>query len=205
MSNAKTISWEGGPSGLGAVQRVFLDLAENTAHYSGYHPSLIWGNIQNPTYVRAVFENLRAIYSITDEEVEVAVQARIERGKFLGRPGYIYEVVMGEQALLTPIGGRDVQRGQLERLIAELDTPGLRLGVIPARAAVPIHSTGGFSIFSDQQQSGGRVETEDLSGLRTITAPDAVANYRAVHAMLRQAALYGADARALIEQVLDET
>lgn len=42
------------PAGHGPVQQSFLDLVKNTRDYVGYHPDVVWGNLQTPQYAAAM-------------------------------------------------------------------------------------------------------------------------------------------------------
>ncbi|MEU0005378.1 Scr1 family TA system antitoxin-like transcriptional regulator [Streptomyces sp. NPDC006314] len=59
--------------------------------------------------------------------------------------------MLGERALFTHLGGREVMRDQLRQLLDETDLLGLSLGIIPARARLLVHPGGGFSIFDDSR------------------------------------------------------
>ncbi|WP_245974636.1 Scr1 family TA system antitoxin-like transcriptional regulator [Thermomonospora umbrina] len=56
----------------------------------------------------------------------------MERQQYLYRGDRRYNVLLGEQALYTDLGGPDVLRGQLDRLLAVVSLPRLSLGIIPA-------------------------------------------------------------------------
>jgi Domain of unknown function (DUF5753) len=58
----------------------------------------------------------------------------MERQQLLYRGDRRYNVILGEQALHTNIGGPDVMRGQLDRLLATMSLPRLNLGIIPLRS-----------------------------------------------------------------------
>lgn len=36
------------------MQQSFLDLVKNTRDYVGYHPDVVWGNLQTPQYAAAM-------------------------------------------------------------------------------------------------------------------------------------------------------
>ncbi|WP_441251786.1 Scr1 family TA system antitoxin-like transcriptional regulator [Kitasatospora sp. McL0602] len=88
-------------------------------------------------------------------------------------------------------------QAQLEHLLGALDTPGLRLGIIPARARLRVHPGDGFGIHD-----GTRVEVEGYRDCETITDPDRVALFRRAFGLLQESAVYEQDARALIVEAL---
>ncbi|MEU5977099.1 Scr1 family TA system antitoxin-like transcriptional regulator [Streptomyces sp. NPDC047315] len=95
------------------------------------------------------------------------------------------------------MGGVDVMRAQLRRVLEAMGTPGLTLGVIPARAPMAVYPSNSFSIFD-----GARVEIEPYSSAESITEPLGVALYERVFSLLRQSAVYGQGARELVEAEL---
>ncbi|MFB7469933.1 Scr1 family TA system antitoxin-like transcriptional regulator [Kitasatospora sp. NPDC056184] len=113
-----------------------------------------------------------------------------------GTGGRTYHVLLGEQALRTGIDGPAVMGPQLERLLDALSLPGLTLGVIPARARLTVHPGDGFGIFD-----GTRVEVEGYRGGETIT-DRRVDLFRRAFDRLRESAVYGEDARAVIASAL---
>jgi hypothetical protein len=185
--------------GTGPVQDRFLDLVKNTRDYVGYHPDVVWGNLQTPQYAAAMLRLVVDFHEIPDD-IEAGVAARTARAQYIGQDGRTYHVLLGEQALLTNIGGADVMRGQLRRLLEAASLPGLTLGIIPARAPLHIYPGDGFSLFDDH-----RAEVEGYRGAETITDPIRLQTFRKAFALLQRSAVYGQDARDLINATLAAT
>ncbi|MFF2077461.1 DUF5753 domain-containing protein [Kitasatospora sp. NPDC058162] len=185
--------------GTGPVQESFLDLVRKTRHYVGYSPNIVWGNLQTPRYAEAMLRLVVDFHGIPDD-IGAGVAARTARARFIGQEGRTYHVLLGEQALLTSIGGPEVMRGQLRRLTEALSLPGLTLGIVPARARLLVYPGDGFAIFDDR-----RVEVEGFRGGETITAPDRLAVFRKAFDRLQPSAVYGTAARDLIENALSGT
>ncbi|MFJ7275399.1 DUF5753 domain-containing protein [Kitasatospora sp. NPDC098663] len=193
-------TWDGLlQQGTGPVQESFLDLVRTTRHYLGYSPNVVWGNLQTPQYAEAMLRLVVDFHGIPDD-IEAGVAARTARAQFIGQEGRTYHVLLGEQALLTNIGGPEVMHGQLRRLTDALSLPGLTLGIVPARARLLVYPGDGFSIFDDR-----RVEVEGFRGGETITAPERLAVFRKAFDRLQPSAVYGAAARDLIETALGGT
>ncbi|MEY9846161.1 hypothetical protein ABH940_003246 [Streptacidiphilus sp. BW17] len=184
-------------SGTGPVQQSFLDLVRSTRDHVGYHPDIVWGNLQTPEYAAAMLRLVVDFHEIPDD-IEAGVAARTARAQYIGQEGRTYHVLLGEQALLTNIGGADVMRGQLRRLLDATALPGLTLGIIPARARLRVYPGDGFSIFDDR-----RAEVEGYRGAETITDPTRLAVFRKAFELLQQSAAYGPAARDLIETAMD--
>lgn len=185
--------------GTGPVQQSFLDLVKNTRDYVGYHPDVVWGNLQTPQYAEAMLRLVVDFHEIPDD-IEAGVAARTARARYVGQDGRTYHVLLGEQALLTNIGGADVMRGQLRRLLEAAALPGLTMGIIPARAPRHIYPGDGFSLFDDR-----RAEVEGFRGAETITDPVRLQMFRKAFALLQRSAVYGQDALDLINATLAAT
>ncbi len=184
--------------GTGPTQAAFRGLYEQTWHYEGYDPGIVWGNLQTADYARAVLELVVDLHQIP-RDIEAGAAERVARAQYLGQDGRIYHVLLGEQALLTSIGGPDVMRPQLEHLLDALSVPGLTLGVIPARARLDVYPGGGFGIFDSK-----RVEVEGYGGSETIL-DNRVPLFHLAFDRLCRSAVSGDEARALITAALSST
>lgn len=186
-------------TGTGPVQQTFLDLVRTTRAYVGYSPDLVSGLLQTSEYAAAVLRLVVDFYG-TPDDIEAGVAARTARAQYIGQESRTFHILLGEQALFTNLGGPEVMRGQLRRLLDAMDLAGLSLGIIPARAHLLVHPGGGFSIFDDH-----RVEVEGYRGAETITEEGRVALFRKAFGLLQPSADYGQAARDLITTALAMT
>jgi hypothetical protein len=131
------------------------------------------------------------------DDVEAGVAARTARAQFLGQEGRTYHTLLTEQSLRSNLGGTEIMRGQLFRLLEALELPGLTLGVIPARAELAIYPGTAFSIFGDKQ-----VEIEAYHTCSSLTEKADIILYEKAFTALERSAVYGQQARALIEAEL---
>lgn len=183
--------------GTGPVQDEFLELVRKTQNSRHYCANVVWGNLQTPAYARAVFQLVVDFHEIPDD-VEAGVARRTARAQFIGQGGRTYHTLLSEQALRTNLGGTNVMRGQLARLLEALDLPGLKLGIIPARAELDLFPGHSFSIFD-----GLRVGVETFSAGLDITDEDEITIYEKAFARHERSAVYGQEARSLIESELN--
>ncbi|MFF4352212.1 DUF5753 domain-containing protein [Streptomyces sp. NPDC001530] len=183
--------------GTGPVQDQFLELVRRTKDSRHYSPNTVWGNLQTADYARAVFRRVVDFHE-TPDDVEAGVARRRARAQFLGQGGRTYHSLLGEQALRTNLGGTDVMRGQLRHLLQALDLNGLKLGIIPSRAELALYPAHAFSIFD-----GRLVMVETFSAGLDITSSEEVAVYEKAFVWLERSAVYGAEARRLIEAELN--
>jgi len=183
-------------TGVKVRQQRSLSLYRKTKVFRVYNPTAVWGTLQTVEYAAAVFRQVVDFFEIPDD-IDAGVAARMERQQFLYRGDRRYNVILGEQALHTNVGGPDVMRGQLDRLLASISLPRLNLGIIPLRSLYHIWPGNAFIMFDDRM---AMVET--YSAELTITQPRELALYAKAFALLHRSAVYGRPARDLIGQAL---
>lgn len=124
----------------------YVGLEEAAALIRTYELQFIPGLLQTEDYARAVISLGNS--SSPPEEIEQRVSLRMTRQKILttGAGPRLWAVV-DEAALRRPIGGRDVMRGQIERLIEATKTPGIILQVLPFRVGGHTAEAGAFTIL----------------------------------------------------------
>ncbi|WP_406153203.1 DUF5753 domain-containing protein [Streptomyces sp. NBC_01023] len=182
--------------GMGPTQEAFLELVRQTKDTKQYCQNIVWGNLQTPDYARAILRLVVDFHGFPDD-IEDGVAARTARASLIGTGGRTYHVLLGEGALRRNIGGAEVMRGQLARLVEAFDLPGLKLGVIPDRAQLDIYPGNSFGIFD-----GVRVEIENFADSPTSTDPEQVATYGRAFDLLARGALYGGEASAMVQSEL---
>jgi transcriptional regulator with XRE-family HTH domain len=110
--------------------QVFVGLEEAASLIRNYEIQFVPGLLQTADYARAVVQHGQP--SATPEEIEHRVSLRMERQQVLAKPSAPrLWAVMDEAVLRRPIGGADVMRGQLERLIEAAGEPNLTIQVMP--------------------------------------------------------------------------
>ncbi|UIX33810.1 DUF5753 domain-containing protein [Streptomyces sp. GQFP] len=183
-------------TGTASVQSEVVRLYQQTRHGKAYVPAMIWGTLQTEAYATVILRKVVAFLDIPDD-VPAGVAKRMERQQVLYDGEHRYDVILGEQALYTNVGGPEVMRGQLERLLREIDLPSLTLGVLPATADVGMVPTHGFNMYDDS-----RAHYELVSTGVDITDPAELALHNKAFGLLSDAAYYGDDAKELIEKAL---
>ncbi|MFC4005813.1 helix-turn-helix domain-containing protein [Nonomuraea purpurea] len=183
----------------GARQRQLrsIDLYERTRVFRAYNPNIIWGTLQTAEYAETLMRQLADFMGNGPTDIEAGVAARMERQQFLYRGDRRFNVILGEQALNTNIGGPGVMRGQLDRLLAVMTLPRLSVGIIPARASYEIWPGNMFIMFDDRM-----VMLETYSAELTVTEPGEVTMYGRAFALLQRSAVYGEPARRLVAEAL---
>jgi hypothetical protein len=132
--------------------RAYVDLESAATLIRTYEGQLVPGLLQTEDYLRAVIGGAHLAES--SEEAERRVALRVTRQRLLERPGgpRLWAVV-DEAALRRPVGGPEVMRGQLERLVDAAKLPNVTLQILPFAAGAHPAMVSAFSIlrFADQE------------------------------------------------------
>jgi transcriptional regulator with XRE-family HTH domain len=125
---------------------VYVGLEEAASLIRVYELQFVPGLLQTTDYCRAVVELGQR--GATREEIGHRVSLRMERQKLLSRPNppHLWAIV-DEAVLRRPIGGVEVMRGQLERLILVAKEPHITLQVMPFRAGGHAAESGPFTLM----------------------------------------------------------
>jgi len=185
-------------SGLARAQQARLPLYERTRRFRSYSSWLVPGMIQTRSYTTAALRAIQRRRGLVDDVAE-AVTARMERQRVLHEGDRRFAFLVEESVLRSGIGGADVMTGQLEHLTAVASRPNVSLGVVPLRPDRERWPVEGFWIYDAAQ-----VNVELVSGYLTITQPSEVAMYADTFEELAQLAVYGTQARALIEAAAEQ-
>jgi transcriptional regulator with XRE-family HTH domain len=132
--------------------RAYVDLESAATLIRAYEGQLVPGLLQTADYARATIAGM--LLPQAPEEVERRVTLKLARQQILEDPdGPRLWAVVEEAALRRPVGGTQVMRGQLERLIDATRLANVVLQVLPLSVAVHQAMTGAFSIlrFADQE------------------------------------------------------
>lgn len=105
------------------------------------------GLLQTEAYARAV---LSTRVGATEDEIDEAVAARLARQQILERdhPPELW-AILDEGVLRRPVGGPDVMRGQLTRLVAMARRPHIVVQAIPLAAGPHQGLNGGAFVIAD--------------------------------------------------------
>ncbi|MES9508451.1 Scr1 family TA system antitoxin-like transcriptional regulator [Streptomyces sp. NPDC000609] len=128
------------------------------------------------------------------DDVPGGIARRMQRQRVLYDGEHHYDVALGEQALCTNIGGPEVMRQRIERLLRDLGPASLTLGILPSTARVDLFPVHGFNIYGD----GDRAHVELVSSAVDVGERSELALYDTAFAAPSSAASYGDAAEALL-------
>ena len=183
---------------------VYVGLEEAAQLIRLYEVQFVPGLLQTEDYARAVIT--LGAPGVTPEEVERRVALRLGRQKLLTRenPPRLWAVI-DEAALRRPIGGRDVFRAQLERLISASGEPNVTLQVMPFTYGGHAAEGGAFTIMRfPEADLPDMVYMEQLTGALYLDKPEDVERYAAVMERLSVAGTSPERTQEILSGILKE-
>jgi transcriptional regulator with XRE-family HTH domain len=183
--------------------RTYVDLESAASLIRTYEGQLVPGLLQTDDYIRAVVHDASLEPS---EDVGRRVRLRMARQTVLTRehPPRLWAVV-DEAALRRPVGGREVMRGQLERLIAATKLPNVTLQILPFAGGAHPAMVSAFSVlrFADRELPDV-VYLEHLTNAVYLDKREEVERYLDVMELLCVASEPPARTVELLTRILDQ-
>ncbi|MEE1755429.1 helix-turn-helix domain-containing protein [Streptomyces sp. SP18CS02] len=125
----------------------FISLEATASAARTLETSVVPGLLQTPAYAKAVTR--AALDGLPPATIDSLVRVRIARQEVLhGDPPLRLEAVLDEAVLRRQVGGPQVMREQLQRLMELAQMPQLRLQVMPFTVGGYVGLSGSFVIFS---------------------------------------------------------
>jgi DNA-binding XRE family transcriptional regulator len=184
--------------------RTYVDLESAATLIRTYEGQFVPGLLQTDAYMRAVVGG--AHLEDSSEEVGRRVRLRMARQTLLTREGAprLWAVV-DEAALRRPVGGREVMRGQLERLVDATKLANVTLQILPFASGAHPAMVGSFSVlrFADQELPDV-VYLEHLTSALYLNKPDEVDQYLHVMESICVRAAAPDQTAELLHQILNE-
>jgi transcriptional regulator with XRE-family HTH domain len=182
----------------------FIGLETDASYIKTWEATIVPGLLQTPEYARAVMLANPAMISPDKLENFISIrherQARLEQGTDVRLDAVIWEAV-----LITTVGGDEVQRGQLSRLLELMDRPNISVQVLPLEAGDKASMSGSFVTFSfGSERSVSTVFVENLTSSQYLERDQELRGYTLVFDALRSAALSPAASAARIRQRLEQ-
>ncbi|MFI7533728.1 helix-turn-helix domain-containing protein [Streptosporangium sp. NPDC049376] len=181
-----------------AVQARGTPLYERTKLLRVYEAIVVPGILQTVGYSRGIQTISAMLHDLPMEGVEGAVQARLGKQRFLtGGTAHMYSFVIEAAVLTYAYGDMDAMNEQFDFLSRVTRLPNVAFGIIPPGFR-KIWGGECFYMFDS-----GLVRSEMWSGRFQTTRAEDLAYFMKVFTLLQGQAVYGDEARALIEQARD--
>jgi transcriptional regulator with XRE-family HTH domain len=184
-------------SGIRRRQQASAAVYERARLFRIYEPAVVPGLLQTRDYAVSVLSTSINFFRVPDDAEESA-DARVERQRVLTHGDRRFHMLLGEQCLHTNVGGADIMAAQLEHLLTLLRLPRMRLGIIPFDAPYRVPLNNGFWIMDD-----ALVQFDTYTAELSLIRPDEIELYGRAFERLAALAVYGAEARAMIDAALN--
>lgn len=185
-------------TGLKPHQNEIAELNAKTRLFRVFESTCIPGLLQTAGYARSRFAQSITVFKIRND-INDAVQARMQRQDILYRADKRFHFVITEAALRYRLCAPEIMLGQLDRLVSMSALPNVRLGIIGFETAYVVAPAHGFWLLDDE-----RVMVETFSAELNLAQPQETSLYSSVFESLAAVASYGSSARAIITRVIDD-
>ncbi|MGI8333181.1 helix-turn-helix domain-containing protein [Actinomadura scrupuli] len=174
----------------------YLDIEATASVIKIYEAIVVPGLLQLPEYAHA----LLASGGVPD--VDAAVERRMARQAILDQdPAPLLWILLSEGVLDWPIGGQEVMRRQLARLLEAAEMPNIGIRVVPRSAGAHAGADGSFMIMTGEY--GDIAYTESPGGGRLVPSAVEVRSYQTRYDRIGQHALPERASRDLIKQFME--
>lgn len=180
--------------GLSKAQRSHI--YQETRSFRVYSCGVLPGMLQTEAYARGILRTIRRFRNLPDD-VEDAVQARLERSAATLRCNQV-SVLIEESALYMAMTEQSLHAQQLEHFLSVIGHSNLAFGIIPHMSRRPVWPLETFYAFDDRE-----IQVETLTAMVRVTNRAEIDAYLSAFTQMSRAAVYGANAKALIKKALD--
>ena len=173
------------PTGFG----IYVGLEAEAAGLRAFEGEAVQGLFQTPDYARAILREVQV--RDTDEQVERLVDLRMKRQEVLDRnPPLDVWMILDEAVIRRTIGGPEVMRDQLARLVEASKKPNVTLQVLPFSTGSHAGLRGPFSILEFPERADPDVAyVESVAGIIYLEKEREVRTAAEAFDRLRAAAL----------------
>jgi transcriptional regulator with XRE-family HTH domain len=179
----------------------YVSFEEEASAVCNYESLFVPGLLQTEDYARAA---IRGVWTtITSQQVDDRVQARIERQQVLAKDAPLkFWAVIDEACLHRRVGGAAIMRGQLRALATSTGNPNVTVQVIPFGAGVHPGMLGSFVQMSfPDPLDMDIVYIESMAGDLFLESDAEISRYTSMFDLLRAVALSPDHSRELISRL----
>ncbi|WP_327155244.1 DUF5753 domain-containing protein [Streptomyces tubercidicus] len=185
--------------GLTPLQKSLIPRFQETQLFRIYSSTLMPGLLQTEGYAAAVLHRVGDFQELPFDDSVEAARARVERSRIIHEPDRHFVLLIEESVLYHQLGGTEVMAAQLEYLLTTDALPSVSLGIIPMATRERVQ----WPRETLHMYDDNLVSIELVSAKVDITRPSEIALYLKMFEQLRSMAVYGAEAKALIQKALE--
>lgn len=179
-------------TGIRHMQESAVPLYEQTRLFRVYCSNVAPGLSQVHGYAEALLATISNFQGTPNDAPEAAT-ARLERSRVIYEPQHRFVFLIEQAVLAYRFGTPSVMAGQLGYLLEIMSLPSVAFGIIPQNAERAMWPLETFMIFDTS-----RVQVETLTAEINIKDPEEIQVYARAFDRLRQMAVFGPAARALV-------
>ncbi|RSS87043.1 XRE family transcriptional regulator [Streptomyces sp. WAC05292] len=183
--------------GIKPFQESVIPLYQRTRCFRVYCSNVVPGLLQTHPYATALLSAISTFQGTPNDAADAAT-ARLDRSRIIYEGNHRFVLLAEEAVLRYRIGDTAVMAGQLGKLLELTSLPSVAFGIIPLTAERTIWPLETFMVFDTE-----RVLVETLSAEIAITRPSEIAVYAKAFGQLKELAVFGAPARALLRTAID--
>jgi transcriptional regulator with XRE-family HTH domain len=182
----------------------YVGLEAAASSVRAYEQQVIPGLLQTEDYARAMIRAARP--DIAEDEVDRRVRVRLGRQSLLSQDDPLeLRVVLDEAVVSRPVGGDEVMRAQLQRLVEAADLPNVTLQVLPFEVGAHAGMDGTFAILDFPEPSDpDAVYAENATGGLFLEKGEELRKYIFIFDHIRAAALSPEESSALLAKLAKE-
>jgi AraC-like DNA-binding protein len=169
-----------------------------------YEQQVVPGLLQSEEYAIAMIQAARL--GDIDQEIEQRVHVRMARQSLLTSDDPIdLRVVLDEAVLSRPVGGDEVMRDQLRRLIEAARLPNVTLQILPFAVGAHAGMDGTFAILEfEEERDADVVFTENATGGLFLEKFEELQKYQAIFDAIQVTALDPDQSAEMMEMLAEE-
>jgi hypothetical protein len=175
-------------------QHSYTKLVEQADRVRMLERSFVPSVLQTRDYAIAVLTGSKELHHASDDVI-AAVDARLERQRYLYDGKRPFEFVLDETVLTRVIGSSAIMRAQVERILAAMDLSHVEIGILPVYGAFHDVVRNSFELYGQVAVAETYADDDPLSDEKR-------AKYERVMDEIWQDAATGDDARALIRKAI---
>ncbi|WP_329084858.1 helix-turn-helix domain-containing protein [Streptosporangium sp. NBC_01469] len=202
--DARKKGWWQAYGDLPTEYTTYIGLEAEATSMRSFAPTVLPGLLQTEDYARAVIRSALSISS--PGEIERRVEVRMARQTLLVQdvPLRLW-TVLDEAVIRRPVGGPEVMRSQLKRLLDITDLPNVAIQVLPFAVGVHPGTNGAFQIMEFPEPADPDVVfMENFTGSLYIERETDIYRYSLAFDHLRAKALDPDDSRRFIAEAASQ-